>query len=71
MRSQRLWEAAGRLTELTLEELDDGGGEVECIGTLEYILLRDLVGGHPLREVADNLRRRRDLDDVTALDTLH
>ena len=69
--AEGLWEAADGLAEVALEELDDGGGEVECIGTLEDILLCDLVGCHPLREVTDHLRRRRDLDDVTALDTLH
>ena len=69
--AEGLWEAADWLAEVALEELDDGRGEVEGIGPLEDFLLRELVGGHPLGKVANNLRRGRDLDDVAALYLLH
>ena len=53
-------------TEVALEVLDDGGGEVELAGTLEDVLLGELVLDHEVGEVADDLGGRSDLDDVTA-----
>jgi hypothetical protein len=60
--AKRLREATVRLTEVALEELDDGRRQVVLVCTLEQVLCRDLVLRHPLREVANDLRRRRDLD---------
>jgi hypothetical protein len=59
--SQWLWEASHRLTKVTLEEVDDGGWEIELVGPLEHILLGEVVGGQPLGEVSDYLRRWSDL----------
>ena len=54
--AQRLGEASDWLSKITLEELHDGGWEVKRIGPCKDVLLRELVGGHPLGEVTDNLR---------------
>ena len=54
--AQRLGEAADGLAEVALEELDDRRREVELVGALEHVLLRDTVLDHPLGEVADDLR---------------
>ena len=69
--AEGLWEPSDWLAEVALEELDDGRGEVEGVGPLEDFLLRELVGSHPLGEVANNLRGGRDLDDVAALYLFH
>lgn len=65
--AQRLGEAADRLTEEALEELDDGGGEVELVCPVHNVFLGEFVRDHELCEVADDLRRRRDLDEVATL----
>ena len=59
--AQGLGKAANRLPEVALEELDDGRGEVELLGARDDVVLGEFVLRHPLREVADDLRRRRDL----------
>jgi hypothetical protein len=70
-RAQGLGEATDGLAKVTLEELDDGRGEVELVCALEHVLLAEGVGRHPLREVTNDLGRGRDLDDVAALDGSH
>lgn len=67
VRSEGLGESAYRLTEVTLEELNDGRWEVEIFGFVEDVLFGEGVGCHPLGEITDNLGRGRDLDDITAL----
>ncbi len=67
--SQRFREAANGLTEVALEEFDDGRREVKLLSTVENILLGELVGSHPLCEVTDNLGGRGNLDDVSTLST--
>jgi len=52
---------------VTLEELDDGLGEIELVGSVENVLLRELVRDHELGEVSYNLRRGSDLDDISTL----
>ena len=64
--SQRFREATDWLAEVALEELDNGRGEVELLRALEHVVLGQVVVRHELREVADDLGRRRDLDDVAA-----
>ena len=64
---QRLRESTVRLSEVTLEELDDGLGEIELVGSVDDVLLRELVRDHELGEVSYDLRRGSDLDDVSTL----
>ena len=52
---QRFWEAANRLTEISLEELDDRRGEIKPISTVEDISLGQRILCHPLSEVSNNL----------------
>lgn len=66
---QRLRESTVRLSEVTLEELDDGLGEIELVGSVDDVLLRELVRDHELGEVSYDLRRGSDLDDVSTLKT--
>ena len=62
--AQRLREPAVRLAHQPLEELEHRLGKVELLGLVDDVLLAQLVGDHELREVADDLGRGRDLDDV-------
>lgn len=66
--AERLWEASHRLSEVALEELDNGRREIELISTSEDIRLGERVRCHPLGEITNDLRRRRNFDDVTTLD---
>ena len=63
---ERFREATDWLAEVALEELDNGRGEVELLRALEHVVLGQVVVRHELREVADDLGRGRDLDDVAA-----
>lgn len=59
--AERLGESSHRLAKVALEELNNRGGEVEFLSPSNDVLLGQLVGCHPLCEVTNNLRRRRDL----------
>lgn len=59
--AQGLGEAANRLPEVTLEELHHRRREVKPVRPLQDVLLRELIGCHPLGEVADHLGGGRDL----------
>lgn len=65
--SEWLREASDGLTEVTLEEFDDGCWEVKSFGTVQDILGGEVVRGHPLSEVANGLGGWGDFDDVSAL----
>ena len=67
MRAKRLREAADGLAEVALEEFDDRDGEVERLGLVDDVLPRQLVRDEELGEIADDLGRRRDLDDIATL----
>ena len=60
-----LGESAGRLSQVTLEELDDGFGEVELVGPLRDVVFAEVVAGHELSQVTDDLGTGSDLDNVT------
>ena len=49
--AERLWEAADRLTEITLEEVDDRVGEVELVRLVDDVLAGELVRDEELGEV--------------------
>ena len=65
--AQGLREATVRLTELTLEELNNGGREVKLGCLIDDILLGEVVRHHELGEITDHFRRRSHFYDVTAL----
>lgn len=65
--AQRLWEASYRLSEIALEEFYNRGREIQLRSTIKNIFFREGVGSHPLGKVANNLRGRRDFDNVSAL----
>ena len=65
--AKRLRETANRLTKVALEELHNGGREVQLVGAVQHILLGEAVLNHPLRKVSDDLGGRRDLDNISAL----
>lgn len=52
---QGLRESTHWLSEVSLEEFNNGGREVERLGTFQDVLLREAVRGHPLGKVANNL----------------
>jgi hypothetical protein len=54
------------LTQVTLEELDDRFREVELVGSLRDIVLRQIVAGHELSQITDDLGTGGNLDDITA-----
>lgn len=64
--AEGLREATDGLTEVTLEELDDGRREVELAGLLEDVLFAQFVRNDELSKVADDLGGGSDLDDVAA-----
>ena len=61
VRAQRLRESSNRLSEVTLEELDNGRREVELLSPLNHLLLGQRVRGHPLCKVTNDFRRWCDL----------
>lgn len=63
--SQWFRESTVRLSQVSLEEFDDGRWEVELGSLVNYILLRKVVRDHELGKVTDDLGRRSDLDDIT------
>ena len=48
-------EATNRLSEVTLEELNDRRGEVQLICTGDNVVFGDVVLGHPLSKVTNDL----------------
>lgn len=58
-------EAAVGLAHETLEELEDGAGEVELSGTGNDIVGGQLVGDHELSKITNDLGGWSDLDDIT------
>ena len=62
---KRLGESAWRLSQVTLEELDDRFGEVELVSPFGHLFHSELVTGHELSQVTDDLGARSDLDDVS------
>lgn len=65
LRSQGFGESLVRLSEVSLEELDNGRGEVELGRSVEDVLFGEVVRDHELGKVTDDLRGRSDLDDVS------
>eukprot|EP00982_Pelagococcus_subviridis_P015252 31387-Pelagococcus_subviridis.AAC.7 len=63
-RSQRFREPARGLTDVPLEVLHDARGERQRLRVFDDGNFVQVVGDEELREVADHLRRRRDLHDV-------
>ena len=61
---ERLGESAVRLSDLSLQELDDGVGEGQLGGLVQDVLLAQLVLGHVLSQIAHDLGTGRHLDDV-------
>lgn len=59
-----LWESTEWLTHQTLEEVQDGGWEIEGIGTLKNVLRRELVRDHELSQITNDLGGWRNLDDI-------
>ena len=56
--------AAGRLAEVAAHHLHDRIREGDLLRRIEHVLGGDVGGDHQQRQVADDLRRRRHLDDV-------
>lgn len=63
--TERLGETTVGLAHHTLEELEDGAGEVELASAGQDIILVQLVGNHELSQVTNDLGGRGDLDNVT------
>ena len=61
VRAEWLGEPADGLAEVSLEEFDDRGGEVERLGLFEHVFFAEVVRSHPLSEVTDHLGRGRNL----------
>ncbi len=61
-------EAAGGLAEAAFEEFDDGLGEGQLALGVDRVGRGEVVGDEEQRHVADDLGRRRDLDDVAEED---
>ena len=62
--AERLREATNRLSKIALEELDNRRGEVKFLSAVLNILRREIVRGHPLGKVTNNLGRRSDFNDI-------
>ncbi len=57
--------AAHRLTNITLQELDDRAGEGQLGGPGNRVLFGQLILNHELSEVANHFRRWRHLDNIS------
>ena len=67
--AQGFREPSDWLSEVTLEELNDGGWEIELLGAVYDILLRQFVRNHELGEIADHFGGGGYFNNISTLGT--